>query len=209
MLPSQTPIDQPRGATSRSCLSAACVRRRLSRSVRLRLASWLTWRPPVSSARTSRCHYPSREALLQALAAQALADAGSRIADAGLERCPVPEAIERLVRALLAVGDRYAVLLGEQVEPDPAEAERVVGAPLRAVFARGIEQGILRDDLAPEILQELFGGLLVAAIKLVGERRLGLEETAAAATALFLEGARRPAEPPRPTGSRELRRRRT
>ena len=135
-------------------------------------------------------YYPSREALLVALAAQALADAGSRVADAGLDRCPVPEAIERIVRALLAVGDRYAVLLSEQVDPDPAEAERVVGAPLRAVFARGIDQGVLRDDLPPEILQELFGGLLIAAIRLVGERRLGLEETAATTAALFLDGAR-------------------
>src|SRR5881397_92317 len=141
-------------------------------------------------------YYPSREALLEALAVQALAEAGSRVADAGLDRCPVPEALERIVRALLAVGDRYAVLLSEQVDPDPAEAERVVGAPLRAVFARGIEQGVLRDDLRPEVLQELFGGLLVAAVKLIGERRLGLEETAAATTALFLDGARLP-EPTR------------
>src|SRR6266545_5665841 len=135
-------------------------------------------------------YYPSRETLLEALAAQALTDAASRIADAGLDRCPVPEAFERIVRALLAVGDRYAVLLSEQVEPDPAEAERVVGAPLRAVFARGIDQGILRDDLPPEVLQELFGGLITAAIKLIGARRLGLEESAAATTALFLDGAR-------------------
>jgi TetR/AcrR family transcriptional regulator, mexCD-oprJ operon repressor len=137
-------------------------------------------------------YYPSREALLHALAAQALADAGRRIADAGLERCRVPEAIERIVRALLAVGDRYAVLLGEQVQPDPAEAERVVGGPLRGVFARGIAQGELRDDIPPEVLQELFGGLLIGAIKLVGDRVLGLEETAATTTALFLDGARAP-----------------
>src|SRR5438093_7911916 len=137
-------------------------------------------------------YYPSREALLEALATQALTDAAGRIADAGLDRCPVPEAIERIVRALLAVGDRYAVLLREQVDPDPAEAERVVGAPLRTVFARGVDQGVLRDDLAPEVLQELFGGLLIAAIKLVGERRLGLEEAAATTTALFLNGARLP-----------------
>src|SRR5438874_7692437 len=115
-------------------------------------------------------YYPSRETLLVALAAQALTDAGSRIADAGLERCPVPEAIERIVRALLAVGDRYAVLLSEQVDPDPAEAERVVGAPLRAIFARGIDQGVLRDDLPSEVLFELFGGVLATAVKLVGER---------------------------------------
>jgi hypothetical protein len=39
---------------------------------------------------------------------------------------------------------------------------------------------------------ELFGGLLATAVKLVGERRLGLEETAATTTALFLDGARLP-----------------
>jgi AcrR family transcriptional regulator len=58
-------------------------------------------------------YYPSRETLLEALAAQALAEAGARIADAGLERAPVDEAIERIVRAVIAVGDRYAVLLQE------------------------------------------------------------------------------------------------
>ena len=63
-------------------------------------------------------------------------------------------------------------------------------AMVQAVFARGIDQGVLREDLPPEVLQELFGGLLIAAIKLVGERRLGLEEAAATTTALFLDGAR-------------------
>src|SRR5438067_13395656 len=66
-------------------------------------------------------YYPDREALLEALASHALADAAARLVDAGLERAPVEEAIERIVRALTAVGDRYAVLLREQIEADPAE----------------------------------------------------------------------------------------
>jgi len=136
-------------------------------------------------------YYPSREALFEALASQALSDVSSRIADAGLDRCPVPEALERLVRAILAVGDRYAVLLDEHVEPDPAEAERAVGDPLRLTLARGISEGILRDDIPAEVLQKLFGGLLSAAVNVVGGRQLGLEETAAATTTLFLDGARR------------------
>jgi TetR/AcrR family transcriptional regulator, mexCD-oprJ operon repressor len=136
-------------------------------------------------------YYPTREALLQALAVQALADAGARLTDAGLDRCPVPEAIERIVRALLTVGDRYAVLLEEEIEHKAADADRLVGDHIRSVFARGLEDGVLRDDLPGELLQKLFGGLLVAAIKIVGERSLGLEETAAATTALFLDGARK------------------
>src|SRR5881396_2958141 len=110
----------------------------------------------AASAGVSRAtlyrYFPHREALLDALAAHALADAAARIADAGLERAPVEEAIERIVRALVAVGDRYAILIREQVNVDPAEAERLVGAPMRAVFARGVEGGLFRQDIAPEVL---------------------------------------------------------
>jgi AcrR family transcriptional regulator len=135
-------------------------------------------------------YYPDRDALLDALASHAVADAAARLADAGLERAPVDEAIERIVRALTAVGDRYSVLLREQVEPDPDEIDRLVAAPMRAVFARGVESGILRQDLPADVLLELFGGALVAALKLTGRGRIGLEEASAAAAAVFLDGAR-------------------
>src|SRR6266571_3512951 len=135
-------------------------------------------------------YYPHREALLDALAAHALADAAARIADAGLERAPVEEAIERIVRALVAVGDRYAILIREQVNVDPAEAERLIGAPMQAVLARGIETGLLRQDLPAEVLLELFGGALVAALKLTERGQLGIEEASAATARVFLDGAR-------------------
>jgi AcrR family transcriptional regulator len=135
-------------------------------------------------------YYPTREALIDELTAKAVADTGTRIADAGLDRCPVPEALERAVRAILASGERYAVLLREQSQRDPAEADRLIGDPLRAVLARGIEEGVLRNDIPAEVMHQLFGGLLIAAVKLVGERQLGLEEAAAATTTIFLDGAR-------------------
>ena len=94
------------------------------------------------------------------------------------------------MRAPVAVGDRYAVLLRERVDVDPAEAERLVGAPMRAVFARGVEGGLFRQDIAPEVLLELFGGALVAAIKLTEQGQLGLEEASAATASVFLDGVR-------------------
>src|SRR5438445_7451014 len=103
-------------------------------------------------------YFPDRQALLDALASHALADAAARLADAGLERAPVEEAIERIVRALTAVGDRYAVLVGEQVEGDPGEIERLIAAPIRSVLIRGLDRGLLRQDLPAEVLLELFGG---------------------------------------------------
>src|SRR5579862_3483677 len=137
-------------------------------------------------------YYPHREALLKALAAQAVADAGSRLADAGLGRASVEEALERILRALLPIGDRYGVLVREQIEADSAEIERLIGGPIRAVFARGIESGVFRRDVPVEVLLEVFGGAIRAAFKLIDERRLGIEEASAAVVALFLDGARMP-----------------
>lgn len=134
-------------------------------------------------------YFPDREALLDALASHALADAAARLTDAGLERAPVREAIERIVRALTAVGDRYAVVVGEQVQGDPGEIERLIAAPMRAVFTRGVEAGLLRQDLPTEVLLELFGGTLQAALRLTQRGQLGLEEASAAAASVFLDGA--------------------
>lgn len=135
-------------------------------------------------------YYPHREALLDALAGQALADAAARLTDAGLERASVEEAIERIIRAMVAVGDRYAVVVQEQIKLDPAEADRLLGAPMRAVFARGIESGVLRQDVPADVLLKLFGGALHAAVKLAQRGELGLEDASAATAAVFLDGAR-------------------
>ena len=135
-------------------------------------------------------YFPDREALLHALAAQALTEAASRLADAGLDHAPVEEAIERIVRAIVAVGDRYAVIVRDQVKFEPAEAKRCLGAPMRAVFERGVESGVIRDDISVEVLLELFGGALQAAIKLTQRGELGLEDASAATAAVFLDGAR-------------------
>ena len=135
-------------------------------------------------------YYPNREALLKALGAHALTELASRLDDAGLERATVKEAIERLARANVAVGERYAVLASEQCMPDRADAERLVGAPMRAVFERGIASGQLRQDLPADVLLELFAGTIMAAIKLTQRQQLGLEEASAAAASVFLDGAR-------------------
>src|ERR1700682_1551484 len=65
-------------------------------------------------------YYPNRKALLAALAAHALTEFGDRLNAAGLERATVKDGIERLARALVAVGDRYAVLVGAQIGADEA-----------------------------------------------------------------------------------------
>ena len=134
-------------------------------------------------------YYPNREALLEALAAYALAEAASRLEEAGLEQAEVEEAIERIVRALVALGDRFTILVGEQIECDDADKKRLE-APMRAVTERGIAAGVLRQDLSTDVLLELFGATIMGAIKLKQHLQVGIEEASAAASSLFLDGAR-------------------
>lgn len=133
-------------------------------------------------------YFESREALLAALSHRAVADAAAQIGAAGLEQVPFDEAIARIARALVSVGDRYAILVREQVPGDDGAVERHVREPIRATFARGRQQGALRRDVPTESLIELFRGCLEAAIRMAEVR--GVEDSAAAVTALFLDGAR-------------------
>lgn len=135
-------------------------------------------------------YYPSRDALVEALTVEAVTELGARLADAGLATVPAEEAIERIARAVLAVGDRYAVLVRERVPPDPETAERLIAQPAREVIQRGIDEGALRRDVPPEVQLELLGGLLKAGLVIAGEHHLGLEDTAAALTSCFLDGTR-------------------
>ncbi len=135
-------------------------------------------------------YYPSREALLAALTAEALGELADRLADAGLETVGVEEAIGRIVRAVLTVGDRYAVLVRERVTADPAAAERAFTEPIRRVLERGIDEDLLRDTPV-DVQLALFGGVLQAGVRLASERRLGHEDAAAAVTRAYLDGARR------------------
>jgi TetR/AcrR family transcriptional regulator, mexCD-oprJ operon repressor len=147
-------------------------------------------------------YFPTREALLEALEAQAHEELAARITDAGLDRVPVPEALERLLRAFLAVSDCYVVLVREHgkdhhgMDQHHKELDSELMAPIQAVFQRGVDDGILRDDLGIDALMELFGGIVLASLKAGVPRTLGAEETAATLVSYFLDGARRRDQPP-------------
>jgi TetR/AcrR family transcriptional regulator, mexCD-oprJ operon repressor len=148
-------------------------------------------------------YFPTREALLEALEAQAHEELAARITDAGLDRVPVPEALERLLRAFLAVSDYYIVLVRElgkdrhgMDQHHKKELDSELMAPIRAVFQRGVDDGTFRDDLGIDALMGLFGGIVLASLKAGVPRTLGVEETAATVVSYFLDGARRRDQPP-------------
>jgi TetR/AcrR family transcriptional repressor of mexCD-oprJ operon len=137
-------------------------------------------------------YFPRREDLLQALLDAAIDDAHQRMLEAALDEVEVPEAVARMARALVTSGTRYAVVFVEGASIDPKEVELRIGTVMQAVFRRGVAEGVLRQDLSPETLLHLFGGLLKAAVRMTTVEGFGVERAAAAITSVFLDGARTP-----------------
>jgi TetR/AcrR family transcriptional regulator, mexCD-oprJ operon repressor len=136
-------------------------------------------------------YFPTREALVDALKAEAFEELSARLENAGLDRAPVPEGLERLLRAFFLVGERYIFLVNERTKPDVRKEEERFARPLRALFQRGIDEGVLRDDLDSATFLDLLGGLVHAAFEIGLPRKVGVEEAAATVVSLFLDGARR------------------
>jgi TetR/AcrR family transcriptional regulator, mexCD-oprJ operon repressor len=145
-------------------------------------------------------YFPSRQVLLDELAAVALEQAGERLSAAGLDRVPAREAISRAVRALVGVGDYFVVLERERVRPDPVRLEAQIGARLRAVLEAGQANGEIRDDVPASWLTEALLGLVVNI--LLAPRLLGAEDTIAAIASLFLDGCAGPGTGKRATEAR-------
>jgi TetR/AcrR family transcriptional regulator, mexCD-oprJ operon repressor len=143
-------------------------------------------------------YFPNREALFDALGRLAVAQAGERLRAGRLEEVAVQEAFERAVRALVGVGDSFVVVSRASARPEPEHFEQLVASPLRDLIERAQSLGELRRDLPAPWLMESLIGVVVSGI----QRRpsLGVDDTVAGITSLFLDGARLQGEDPRPPG---------
>jgi TetR/AcrR family transcriptional repressor of mexCD-oprJ operon len=137
-------------------------------------------------------YFPNREQLLEAMAAASVEELAARVREANLGAVPFEEAIARLARAIIATGNKYIYLSTDGLRHSDAnpELEADVVEPIRALFRRAIADGSSRDDLPPDLLMELFSGLIKGALDATASGRRGVEEAAAAVTTLFLHGAR-------------------
>lgn len=133
-------------------------------------------------------YFPSREALLEALGAFAVEEAGNGLAAARLEEVPVQEALVRAVRALVVVGDYFVVLVQERARVDPGEFDRRITRVLLEVIERGRELGEIRQDLPLAWLIEVLIGVIVSVLR--SALSMGAEDKVDAITSLFLDGAR-------------------
>ena len=133
-------------------------------------------------------YFPNREALFDALGRLAVEEAGERLRAGRLEQVAVPEAFERAVRALVAVGDSFVVVSRQSARPDPAQFEQRIASPLRELIERAQSLGEVRGDLPASWLMESLIGIVVSGLQT--RPSLGVDDTVAGITSLFLDGAR-------------------
>jgi AcrR family transcriptional regulator len=142
-------------------------------------------------------HFPTRERLVQELGNIAYDELAGRIEQAAFDQVPVPEALERLLRAMLTVVDHYIIFLGDRTIRDPDDPhdvkfQRAIIHPMDTLFRRGLADGTFRPDLDARLLREIFGSLVVGTIESGLLHRVGMEQAAALITSIFLDGARHP-----------------
>jgi hypothetical protein len=67
---------------------------------------------------------------------------------------------------------------GDRYTDSHPELDTEVMKPIRAMFRRAIADGSMREGLNPDVLTNLFSGLVRAALEATGKSRRGMEETA-------------------------------
>jgi TetR/AcrR family transcriptional repressor of mexCD-oprJ operon len=140
-------------------------------------------------------YFPTRQALLAAVVDRALLQAEHHLTRANLAGVPVADGLARAVRALVALGDDFLVLVRQRLltgQDIPAFALVV------ALLERGRKQGDLRRDLPLSCQVEALYALVHACLRAGDLAAAGPEDVSATALRLFLEGSKSPpAGPPR------------
>lgn len=134
-------------------------------------------------------HFASRDELVRAIQAQAVAAGTEALDVARLEQGSAVAAIRRAITALIGVGDRYRLLAGEAaVDPSALERRPEIVRDLLAVVERGQRSGELRSDLpAPWVLSTL-AGLLVQALREMANASVTADEAAERVASTLLDG---------------------
>jgi TetR/AcrR family transcriptional regulator, mexCD-oprJ operon repressor len=131
-------------------------------------------------------HFPTREDLLTAIDERAFYETEAAFAASRLAEGTAAAALERLVAAVLEVGDRYRFLLGDDtVKRDPKRDERFT-APLFALIERGQAAGEFSRTMAPRWMLAVLGAVIVAAVREIADGRLERESAPAVVTDTLL-----------------------
>jgi TetR/AcrR family transcriptional repressor of mexCD-oprJ operon len=135
--------------------------------------------------------FPSRDALIEAIALLAVAKITAAYAEARLEEGAVLEALERLVTALVPLVYQFAFLVSEaQIQESEAlmEDDRELQRLTEAFFRRGQAEGAFRFDLPAAWLPYALSGLFLGAAEAVQQGDVAPRETTRLIMETFLAG---------------------
>lgn len=142
-------------------------------------------------------YFPSRDALVRAIAMDAVEECEAAIEESRIEEGPVVEAIERLFGALVPIGERYHFLILEsQLDDDPEflVVEERIDAPIVKLIERGRRDGTFRANVPAAWILNAMGALLFAAWEGVRDGDLAPRETPRLVTTTLLSGLKTPEE---------------
>lgn len=138
-------------------------------------------------------HFASRDELVQAIQARAVAAGARALAGADLREGSAAAALRRAIGALIGVGDRYRLLAREAaIDPAALQGQPAVAGELLAVVRRGQRAGELRRDLPPGWILSSLAGLLVLALREMADESVTAEQAAERVASTLLDGIAAP-----------------
>ncbi len=133
--------------------------------------------------------YPTREALIEAIAQEAIGEFATALDEAGAAGEDAASTLGRLIRALARIGADYPTVLQSAHAHDTASlVDRV-----DELIARGQAQGVIRADVTSDVLRHALFGALSASLRLVrnpSARGLTADEIGAQVAAIIVDGLR-------------------
>jgi AcrR family transcriptional regulator len=153
--------------------------------------------------------YPTRHALLVALAHDALDLLERTDRESGLDDAPgveAPAALRRAVAAAIPLGPRLAFLRRERsldAEPELAARVEALDAPVRALVRRAQAEGVFSTDLPAEWVVASLNSLVFAAWALIAQGQIAPVAAPELVMRILLGGIETPArEVPTPPSRR-------
>jgi|ERR671931_2576443 AcrR family transcriptional regulator len=134
-------------------------------------------------------HFPGRDELVVAIRAQARREAVAAVESCALDEASSVDGIERIVSALLELGERYRFISGwrADAEQDPEAGERI-SAALQATVERGQRRGELTRAVPADWAVTSIRSLILAAIDELAAGRISEGEAAHMVTRVALQG---------------------
>jgi AcrR family transcriptional regulator len=133
-------------------------------------------------------HFASREELIEALRLRAGEEARRRFEAVRVDEGDPVAALERMVAAMLALGDRYRVIFPQEREAKPPRRKEILLKPLGRLIARAQAEGAIDPELPPAWVVATLRALLRAANSEVEARRLARDAAAAQVVRTLVRG---------------------